>query len=95
VTARPQYIITTSATSFTLTVTGSGTPAENSITVTGIDSGTRYIVDSDIMEVSKRSNGMIYTRKSEGEFPVMAVGANTITGSGWSKIEIDKRERFL
>ena len=93
--SRPQFIVTTSATSFSITVAGTGTPADNAITVTGIDSGTRYVVDSDIMEVSKRNNGMIYTRKSTGNFPVMAVGSNTITGTGWSKIEIDRRERFL
>ena len=93
--SRPQLIVTTSSTSFTVTVAGDGTPAENSITVTGITSGTRYIIDSDIMEVTKRSNGALHTKDSSGAFPVLAVGTNTITGSGWSKIEIDKRERFL
>ena len=93
--SRPQMIVTTSSTSFTVTVAGDGTPAENSITVTGITSGTRYIVDSDTLEVTKRSNGALHTKDSSGAFPVLAVGTNTITGSGWSKIEIDKRERFL
>ena len=95
VTSRPQMIVTTNGTSFTVTVAGDGTPAENSITVTGITSGTRYIVDSDTLEVTKRSNGALHTKDSSGAFPVLAVGTNTITGSGWSKIEIDKRERFL
>ena len=35
------------------------------------------------------------TANSTGEFPVLDVGSNTITGSGWSKLVFDRRERFL
>ena len=95
VTSRPRMIVTTSDTSFGITITGDDTPDSNTIAVSNITSGTRYIVDCDIMEVTRRSNGNSVTRKSTGVFPVMSPGENIITGSGWSKIEIDMRERYL
>ena len=30
-----------------------------------------------------------------GEFPVLKPGDNVITGSGWSRLDITRRERFL
>ena len=35
------------------------------------------------------------TWKSSGDFPILQIGSNSIGGSGWSKITIDKRERWL
>ena len=35
------------------------------------------------------------TANSTGDFPVLDVGSNTITGSGWSKLAFERRERFL
>ena len=37
----------------------------------------------------------LLTKDSTGEFPVLEAGNNTVTGSGWSSIEIEKRERYL
>lgn len=91
--ARPLYRCTASGSSITLTVTGTGTPENNSITVTGLTSGRTYRIDSDIMEILYSSSR--YTKNSTGNFPVMSPGDNTISFSGISSVEITKRERFL
>jgi phage-related protein len=63
--------------------------------ITGLMSGTKYTIDSDIMEIGLAEGVGLWTAKSIGEFPVLKPGSNNITGSGWSKLEIEKRERFL
>lgn len=95
VNCRPVYKATASGSSVSLTVTGDGTPADNTITVTGLESGDVIWIDADVMEIWNVDRTELLTADSAGEFPVMAPGANVITGSGWSGIEIDKRERFL
>jgi phage-related protein len=95
ITARPLWKITASGTSATLTVTGSGTPAQNAITVTGLQSGWIIWVDSETMEVWNTTQSATITQYSSGAFPVLAPGENTVTRSGISKIEVEKRERFL
>ena len=92
--SRPLYKVTASATSFTIAVAGD-VPAGNSITVTGITSGNVYWLDAETMEVMNAAKTKTFTEKSAGGFPVMGVGDNTLTFSGCSSIEINKRERFL
>ena len=87
--AAPLWRVTASGTSFTLS---DGT---NTLTLAGITSGHVYRIDSDCMEVVDESDNSSVTVKSSGEFPRLQPGNNTITGSGWSAVEIDKRERFL
>ena len=67
----------------------------NEITLTGTTSGTEYVIDSEIMEVTNAAGTSILTANSSGAFPVLNPGRNTVTGSGWSKLVIDRRERFL
>ena len=65
-----------------------------SLTVIGRTVGTKFFIDSETMEVIGINGGNI-TWKSSGDFPILNMGANAIGGSGWSKITIDKRERWL
>ena len=89
VSCRPMWKVTPSGT--TVAVTAGG----NTITVTGTVSGTVIWIDSDTMEVWNADKSALLTKNSSGNFPELAPGANVITGSGWSSIEIEKRERFL
>ncbi|MBP5728587.1 MAG: phage tail family protein [Clostridia bacterium] len=93
--SRPMYRLIASGTTAVLTVTGTGTPSGNSITVTGLTSSQQIFIDSDTMGVWNSDGTIEMTNQSTGDFPVLAPGVNTITGSGWSSIEIDKKERFL
>lgn len=89
VAAKPLIKLTASASIATVAAGG------NSITVTGLTSGNAYYIDSDIMEVYNADRSAILTANSTGEFPVLLRGANSVTGSGWSQLEIERRERFL
>ena len=89
--SRPKITLTTSATSATVAAGG------KSLTVTGLTSGKTYTIDSETMEVALTEGGTttLMTANSTGDFPVLAPGANSVTGSGWSTLVIDRRERFL
>jgi phage-related protein len=89
VTAKPLIKLTASAASATIAAGG------NSITVTGLTSGSVYYVDSDIREVYNANRSTILTQNSTGPFPLLLRGSNSVTGNGWSKLEIERRERFL
>ena len=89
VTCRPLWKVTPSGSTAVLTANG------KTITVTGLTSGTVIWIDSDIMEVLNADKSAFLTASSSGGFPDLAPGANTVTGSGWSAVEIEKRERFL
>ena len=87
--SKPKITLTASGTSATVAAGG------ESLTVTGLTSGNDYIIDSDIQEVTNAAATAILTQNSSGGFPVLEPGSNSVTGSGWSKLVIDKRERFL
>ena len=87
--SRPKITLTASGTSATVAAGG------KSLTVTGLTSGSSYIIDSDIQEVTNAAGTEILTQNSTGSWPVLKPGSNSVTGSGWSKLVIDKRERFL
>ena len=89
VACRPMWKVTPSGTSVTITISGS------TFTVTGTTSGTVIWIDSETMEVWNAAKTALLTKNSTGGFPVLAAGNNTVTGSGWSSIEIEKRERYL
>ena len=76
-----------SATSMTITVNG------ESFVITNIR-GIRRI-DCGAMEVTNALRTVLCTIDSSGPFPVLHPGSNTIAGSGWTKLEIYKNERFL
>ena len=84
-------IITAKANATSMTVTAGG----KSITITGLTSGNEYIIDSDVMEVTDVARETMLTKNSTGSFPVLNPGANSVTGSGWSKLIIDREERYL
>lgn len=83
--------ITAKASGTSLSITANG----KTLTISGLTSGNEYIIDSEIMEVSNAARTALITKDSLGDFPILKPGSNTITGSGWSKLVIDRRERFL
>ena len=87
--AKPRIVATASGTSMTITAGG------RTLTVGGLTSGKDYIIDSRICEVLNDDATVALTAESSGRFPVLAPGNNEITGSGWSKLVIDRRQRFL
>jgi phage-related protein len=99
VSCRPEWTVTVSGSGANKTVVlaaaGDGTPEENSINVTGLTGGSVIRIDAESMEVWNADGTQLLTKDSIGNFPVMARGADVITGSGWSSLTVDKRERFL
>ena len=89
VACRPMWKVIPSGSSAVITAN------EKTITVTGLTSGTVIWIDSDTMEVWNAEKSALLTKDSTGDFPVLEPGNNTVTGSGWSSIEIEKRERYL
>ena len=87
--ALPLMAVTANATS--LSVTAGGKTLSLGSTV----SGTTYLIDSEVQEVLSADRSTVLTANSSGEFPVLKPGSNSVTGSGWSSITIDRRERFL
>ena len=89
VTEKPKITMTASATTASIAIGG------NTILMTGLTSGVNYTLDSEVLEMINLSVGTSATKLTVGEFPTIPVGSQTITGSGWSKLEIERRERFL
>lgn len=89
VTAMPLIKLTANSTSATVAAGG------NSLTITEITSGSVYYIDSDAQEVYNSDRTSILTGSTTGAFPVLNTGSNSVTGSGWSSLEITRRERFL
>ena len=87
--ARPLWKVTASDSTVVITAGG------KTLTLTDYTSGAVALVDSVSMTVLKGDGTADWTRWSSGEFPVLQPGDNTVTGSGWSSLEIEKRERFL
>ena len=73
--------------SMTITVNGESFVITNIRGIRRIDSGAR--------EVTNALRTVLCTIDSSGPFPVLHPGSNTIAGSGWTKLEIYKNERFL
>ena len=87
--SRPKITATASSTSMTITKGG------KTLTITGLTSSSQYIIDCEAGMVTNAAGTENLTANSTGDFPVLDVGSNTITGSGWSKLVFDRRERFL
>ena len=92
---RPLYKITASFNAIGIAASGSGTPEMNGITAGGLTSGQVYWIDSETMEMYNSDRSLILTSKTNGNFPVLGMGDNTITVSNISSVEILKRERYL
>ena len=93
VNARPVWRVTASGSTFKLMAVGTGTYGTE-LTV-GSTSGHVYMIDSETMEIIDETGGQSATKNSTGPFPIIAPGGNLINGTGWSKVEIEMRERFL
>ena len=87
--SRPKIIATASGTSMTITANG------KTLTITGLTSAVQYIIDCEAGMVTNAAGTENLTANSSGNFPELAPGANEVTGSGWSKLVFDRRERFL
>ena len=87
--ARP--LIKATASTSTVVISAGG----KTITCTDYTSGQVLLIDSENYTIYNSDQTADWTKWSSGDFPVLAPGANTVTGSGWSKIELTKRERFL
>ena len=87
--SRPRITATASGTSMTVTAGG------NTLEITGLTSSNKYIIDCEAEMVLNETGDENLTANSSGNFPVLAPGVNEVTGSGWSKLVIEGRERFL
>ena len=81
-------------------VTVSGAPvviasAGKQISLTGASTGSTVYIDSESMEAYTENRSALLTVNTTGDFPVLNPGSNSVTGSGWSALEITRRERFL
>ena len=91
VSCKPVYKVTVASgqTAISLTVGGA------TLTVTDLTAGGVYWIDCAAMEVWNSDKTALMTRYSAGDFPELAPGDNTVTFTGCSSIEIEKRERYL
>ena len=87
--SKPKITATASGTSMTVTAGG------KTLEITGLTSAVQYIIDCEAGMVTNVAGDENLTANSSGNFPELAPGANTVTGSGWSKLVFDRRERFL
>ena len=87
--SRPRITVVASDTTIVVTA---GT---KSLSITNVTSGNTYIIDSQTMEVMNSLGTQLLTKYTLGEWPELAPGATYITGSGWSSMVIERRERFL
>lgn len=87
--ARPLMKVTCNAASCTVTIGG------KSITMTDLTGGTKFWLDCDAMIATNEAKTADWTAWTVGDFPQLLPGSNAVGGSGWSSIEITKRERFL
>jgi phage-related protein len=88
---KPMWKVTVGSGKTSISLTAGG----NTIAVTGLTGGSVIWIDSDTMEVWNSEKTSLLTVNSTGDFPVLNPGANTVTGSNWSSVEIEKRERYL
>lgn len=92
VVSKPKITMTASSTSASITAGG------KQIQLASITSGHIYEIDAEtceVIDITTPATPVNCTNLSTGEFPVLNPGANSVTGSGWSNLVIDKRERFL
>ena len=86
---KPVFLVTCTGGTATLTI------GDKSISVTDNTQGTVLRIDSDAMMVTNTDQTANWNKWAIGDYPVLKPGSNTIGGSGWSSITIQRRERFL
>lgn len=89
VNAYPVIVATPATGASTITITVNG----KTLTISNVSAAVR--IDCGAQEVSDANRTQIMTANSGGPFPVLLPGSNTVSGSGWSSLEITKNERFL
>ena len=87
--AFPVIIATPATGATTMTVTVNG----KTLTISNVSGAVR--IDCAAQEVSDAAQTTLLTLNTGGPFPVLAVGGNTVGGSGWASLQIYKNERFL
>lgn len=87
--SKPLIIATPASGSSSMTITVNG----KTLTLSQVD-GVRRI-DCLAQEISNADQTVLETVHSGGPFPVLQMGNNTISGTGWSSLQIYKNERFL
>lgn len=88
---RPMWKVTVASGQSSITLAANG----KAIIVTGLTAGAVYWIDSETMEIWNSGKTSLLTKNSSGAFPTLAPGANTVTFTNCSGIEIERRERFL
>ena len=58
-------------------------------------SGVNFIYDCDAFALLVQNGSTLTSYSTTGNFPVLKPGANVVTGTGWSKLIFERRERFL
>ncbi len=86
---KPMILVTCSGSTPTITIGG------KSFVMNECTSGMKFWIDSEAGISTNENKTSDWTKWSEGEFPQLEPGNNTVTGSGWSKLEVYRRERFL
>ena len=86
---KPVFLVTCTGGTATLTI------GDKSISVTENSQGTVLRIDSDAMMVTNTDQTANWNKWAIGDYPVLKPGSNTIGGSGWSTVTIQRRERFL
>lgn len=84
----------------TIIVNRAGNATQATITVNGktfiINNFLGYRkIYSAAQEVTTWNDATLETKNTSGAFPVLEVGNNTISGTGWSSLEIYKEERYF
>lgn len=89
---KPRILATITA-GATVTVTSSS--GTFTVDTTGL-SLTRIVIDSETEEVTSEDGDTLLTGLSSGAFPrIAAEDRVTVGGSGWSRLTIDRRRRYL
>ena len=86
---KPLILVTCSGSTPTITIGG------KSFVMNECTSGMKFWINSEAGISTNENKTSDWTKWSEGEFPQLEPGNNTVTGSGWSKLELYRRERFL
>ena len=86
---KPVFLVTCTGGTATLTI------GDKSISVSDNSQGQVLRIDSDAMMVTNTDQTANWNKWAIGDYLVLKPGSNTISGSGWSSITIQRRERFL
>ena len=84
----PVITVTPSAASCTVSVNN------RLFTITG-QSGTQVKIDCGAGIMYNPSTNSDLTKYTAGKFPKLDPGSNTLSGSGWSSLTLERKERFL